>query len=670
MARQKPEDTPQDARAKSKDEFESLDRDFGVKAEVEGLDDDPILPHRKRMLFLACACILGNELCERLAYYGLQTNMGLYLKKVIGYPADQASQLLQVWKATVYLTPLIGAYLADAVMGRFWVILVFSIIYFFGMLGITLVNVIPAIKPIKGGPEPPAGIGATKGVFWAFMYLTALGSGGIKPCVSSFGGDQFKESSARERKWRSSFFNWFYFVINIGSLVASTVVVGVQENKGYGIGFGIPTIFFAVAIVAFIIGALFKLYTCLPAEGSPFTRIWRVLKGAFANRKQALPQPNELYEPPAGSLAFEMAHTNRMRALDKAAIKSDAEKPVSRTEVEETKAFLGIMPLFLCICIYQMAYDPIFTLLPYPGDVMDRRMGNSQIPASSISFANTFGVLFTVVFYDLVVVPLTNKIGRPISMTFRIGLGFFVLILALISAALIEMSRYKLVRQIGLVDTFLAAGPDADPLDPKFTQPMSIWVQFVPYFLVGVSEVFTNIGTMELFYTQVSEGMRSLGTSFYLLTVAVGTYLASALNIIVASASPVDLWVADNPLFGHYDWYFWLNAGILAVGLGIYILVARTYTEKPVINVDKDPFNRETKVHSELANVSRVWPSINSSSRMSELRQRSKASMISSRGSAMSGAPGHLHGSDAKHGGMPVTGAGQFSRDVRDLDQV
>lgn len=64
-----------------------------------------------------------------------------------------------------------------------------------------------------------------------------------------------------------------------------------------------------------------------------------------------------------------------------------------------------------------------------------------------------------------------------------------------------------------------------------------------------------SIGTMELFYTQVSEGMRSLGTSFYLLSVAVGTYLASALNIIVASASPVDLWVADNPLFGHYDWW-------------------------------------------------------------------------------------------------------------------
>jgi hypothetical protein len=70
--------------------------------------------------------------------------------------------------------------------------------------------------------------------------------------------------------------------------------------------------------------------------------------------------------------------------------------------------------------------------------------------------------------------------------------------------------------------------------------------------------------------------------------------------------------------------------------------------------------------------VSRVWPSINSSSRMSELRQRSRASMISSRGSGMSGNLGHLHGGEAKHahGTVPATIAEQLSRDVRDLDQV
>eukprot|EP00879_Flechtneria_rotunda_P000926 GHRR01001055.1.p1 GENE.GHRR01001055.1~~GHRR01001055.1.p1 ORF type:complete len:523 (+),score=105.75 GHRR01001055.1:1216-2784(+) len=514
--------------------------------------------------------------------------MGLYLKNILGYQADTASQLLQVWKATVYLTPLIGAYLADAVMGRFWVILVFSIVYMLGMLGITLVNLIPALKPLAG-ITPPVGMSATRDIFWAFMYLTALGSGGIKPCVSSFGGDQFKEDSPRERKWRSRFFNFFYAVINIGSLVATTVVVGVQESKGYGIGFGIPTIFFGVAIAAFIFG--YKLYVRLPVEGSPFTRIWRVCAGAVAKRKMAAPaSPTDLYEPPPDAkknVQFKMPHTHHMQCLDKAAINTGDIYQVSLTEVEETKAFLGIVPLFMCICIYQMAYDPIFTLLPYPGNVMDRRMGSTEIPASSISFANTFGVLFTVAIYDFIVVPITQKMNRPISMTLRIGLGFVIQIMALVSAALIEMARYKLVQSKGLVAKFNAGGATADAMNPAYTEPMSIWWQFIPYFLTGMSEVFTNIGTMELFYTQVSPGMRSLGTSVYLLTVAVGTYMASALNMLVTVASPNDLWVANNPLFGHYDWYFWLNAAILTAGLGAYVTIARGYKEKPVTGAEQ-----------------------------------------------------------------------------------
>lgn len=70
-----------------------------------------------------------------------------------------------------------------------------------GMLGITLVNVLPAIKPGRDAP-PPAGLPVTQAVFWVFMYLTALGSGGIKPCVSTFGGDQFREGSVTERYGR------------------------------------------------------------------------------------------------------------------------------------------------------------------------------------------------------------------------------------------------------------------------------------------------------------------------------------------------------------------------------------------------------------------------------------------------------------------------------------
>ena len=93
------------------------------------------------------------------------------------------------------------------------------------MLGVTLVNLIPGMVPQFEAP-PANGYGPSRAMFWAFMYLVALGSGGIKPCVSSFGGDQFREESARERKWRSSFFNWFYFSINVGSLVSGAGWLG------------------------------------------------------------------------------------------------------------------------------------------------------------------------------------------------------------------------------------------------------------------------------------------------------------------------------------------------------------------------------------------------------------------------------------------------------------
>jgi hypothetical protein len=182
-----------------------------------------------------------------------------------------------------------------------------------------------------------------------------------------------------------------------------------------------------------------------------------------------------------------------------------------------------------------MAYDPVFTLLPLPGDVMERTLGSFKIPASSISFANTFGVMVSVAAYDLAVVPFMNRIGRPISTTARIGYGFIVAIVALLSgerltagplvnpttfcdrlglpslgrrsvrsvlsqaspqhhgpehlliphltpttphptsAGAIEMARYRIIRDSGLLTKWEAAvaiNPQADYMDPGFTQPM------------------------------------------------------------------------------------------------------------------------------------------------------------------------------------------------------
>jgi hypothetical protein len=82
----------------------------------------------------------------------------------------------------------------------------------------------------------------------------------------------------------------------VGSLIATLVVVPIQEAKGYGLGFGIPTAVMGLAILLLLLGAALRLYTYVPPEGSPLYRIWRVLAAAFRNRRLQLPiSPDELY---------------------------------------------------------------------------------------------------------------------------------------------------------------------------------------------------------------------------------------------------------------------------------------------------------------------------------------------------------------------------------------
>lgn len=69
---------------------------------------------------------------------------------------------------------------------------------------------------------------AQQAVLYLGLYLIALGNGGIKPNVSSMGADQFDEIYDKEKKHMSSFFNWYYFVISIGSLLSVTIFVYIQ----------------------------------------------------------------------------------------------------------------------------------------------------------------------------------------------------------------------------------------------------------------------------------------------------------------------------------------------------------------------------------------------------------------------------------------------------------
>jgi len=160
---------------------------------------------------------------------------------------------------------------------------------------LTLSASVPGMKPTC---DPQENCHATEGqraICFVALYLIALGTGGIKPCVSSFGADQFDDADKAEKEHKSSFFNWFYFSINVGALVAASLLVWVQTTVSWGWGFGIPAVAMAIAVVSFFSGT--KLYRNQKPGGSPLTRMCQVVVASI--RKYDVEVPNDksgLYE--------------------------------------------------------------------------------------------------------------------------------------------------------------------------------------------------------------------------------------------------------------------------------------------------------------------------------------------------------------------------------------
>ncbi|XP_045824159.1 protein NRT1/ PTR FAMILY 8.3-like isoform X1 [Trifolium pratense] len=536
----------------------------------------------------ACPFILGNECCERLAYYGIAKNLVTYLTRKLHEGNVSAARNVTTWQGTCYLTPLIGAILADSYWGRYWTIAVFSAIYFLGMCTLTLSASVPVLKPADcfGSSCPPATPAQYTSFFFG-LYLIALGTGGIKPCVSSFGADQFDDTDLQERIKKGSFFNWFYFSINIGALVSGTFIVWIQENVGWGIGFGIPTLFMGLAIGSFFLGT--PLYRFQKPGGSPITRIFQVVVASFRKRHLVVPEDSSLlYETPDKRSAIlgsrKLEHSDELRCLDRAAILSDAERKSGNysnlwrlctvTQVEELKTLIRMLPIWAAGIVFNSLYAQLSTLFVEQGTMMDTSISSFNIPPASLSSFDVISVIFWVPVYDRIIVPIARKFTgkeRGFSELQRMGIGLFISIFSMLAAAIVEIKRLQLARELDLVDKPVAI-------------PLSVFWQIPQYFLFGAAEVFTNVGQLEFFYDQSPDAMRSLCSALALLTTSLGNYLSSFILTVVTyfttqGGNPG--WIpADNLNKGHLDYFFWLLAGLSIVNMLVYIVSAKKYRKK------------------------------------------------------------------------------------------
>lgn len=552
------------------------------------IDGNPCLKDRTGN-WRACPFILGTECCERLAYYGSEINLVTYLTTKLQEGNASAARNVTTWKGTCYLTPLIGAFVADAYWGRYRTIAVFSVIYFTGMVMLTLSASIPPFKPPTcvgfACPEPTA---AQSAVFFFSLYLIALGTGGIKPCVSSFGADQFDDTDPVERKKKGSFFNWFYFSINIGSLVSATLLVWIQDNIGWGLGFGIPTLFMVLAVGSFFIGS--KLYRFQKPGGSPITRVCQVVAACIHKWNIDVPRDSSLlYELPGKTSAIgggrKLEHSPELKFLDKAATVTDlaakfegSSNPwrlCTVTQVEELKILVRMFPIWATSIVFSAVYAQTALFLEQ-GMVLEKRIGSFTIPPASLATFDIISVILWIPIYDRILVPTARRITgkeRGFSGLQRIGIGLFISILAMIAAALVEMKRLQIASSYGLIHQ-------------KVAVPMSILWQIPLYFLIGASEVFAMIGQLEFFYEQSPDTMRSLCSALQLLTTALGSYLCSLILTIVTyltARGGKPGWIPDNLNEGHLDRFFWLIAGISILNSLIFVYCATRYTYKKAV---------------------------------------------------------------------------------------
>ncbi|XP_078434014.1 protein NRT1/ PTR FAMILY 5.10-like [Wolffia australiana] len=514
-----------------------------VEIRSDGLPVDDVVDYRGRPVFSrstyggwsSALFIIGVEVAERCAYYGISSNLITYLTGPLRQSVASAAANVNAWSGVSMMLPLLGGALADSV-GRYRTIVIASILYVLSLAMLTLSAVSPALRPREcpsngdlGGCLPPQ---FQSGFFFFSLYMAAIAMAGHKPCVQAFGADQFDENDPEELKSRSSFFNWWYFGMNGGMIFTYLFVNYVQDEIGWGLGFGLPCVFMALAMVVFLLGTRTYRYV-LPSA-----------KPGFSSNQWKKNSPH--------------ADENQPLILG------------SKEEDESVSGILRLFPIWASCLMYAVVFAQSSTFFTKQGSTMDRRIGPSfRVPPAALQSFISISVVVFIPIYDRVLVPAARTFtGRPsgITMLQRIGIGVVLSIASMVVAAFVEMKRLRYARELGPIETV----------------PMSLWWLVPQYVLFGASDVFTMVGLQEFFYDQVPDGLRSLGLGLYLSIFGVGSFVSSFLVSAIDGLSrrDGDSWFADDLNRGHLDYFYWLIAGLSSVALVFFVYFSRDFHYK------------------------------------------------------------------------------------------
>ncbi|MFM7243704.1 MAG: POT family MFS transporter [Planctomycetaceae bacterium] len=305
--------------------------------------------------------IVGNEAAERFSFYGMKSILVVFMTQHLlssagatDFMTDTAARKwMHTFVASAYFFPVIGGIVADAFLGKYLTILLLSLVYCAGHLCLALMDM---PQPLLAATLEP------RGWLLAGLTLIAVGSGGIKPCVSAHVGDQFGQSN---RHLLERVFGWFYFAINFGSFFSTLLTPWLLERYGAGWAFGVPGILMAVATLVFWLG-----------------------------------RHRFVHVPPRGTAYF--AETFGAEGLS---------------------AIGRLVPLYLLVAVFWSLYDQTGSAWVQQAERMDRTFLGREWYASQIQAINPLLVLAFIPLFGLVIYP---AVGRVVNFTplRRILVGF------------------------------------------------------------------------------------------------------------------------------------------------------------------------------------------------------------------------------------------------------
>lgn len=505
------------------------------------------------------------ELCERFSYYGSTIVYVNFIQQPLpkgsttGADDEQPGALGMGQRASTglttfnqfwaYVMPLLGAYLADAHLGRYKTI---HLAILFAMVGHIILTASAAPSVLK----------SSNGALAAFiigLIVLGVGTGLFKSNISPLLAEQQKSQKKRIETLASGervivdpavttarMFLWFYVCINIGSLVGQIGMVFAEKYVGFYLSFLLPTVLFVFCPLVLILCK--KRYILTPPTGSVLAKFFSMWTHAMKGRWSI--NPVQTYKNFHAPDFWDTVRPSKV---------PEASRPAWMTYddawVEEVRRGLKACVVFLYMPFWWLAYSQMTNNLISQAATMQRH----GVPNDIINNLNPLSIIIMIPLMDFVVYPAFRKARINFSPIKRMTTGWAFAFFSMVAACVTQYYIYE-KSVCGKYASGKLPGTENNPDGPENCPeaPINVWVQALPYIFIGMAEIFTNVTSLEYAFTKAPSNMRSLVMSINLLMNAFSSAISQA--FVSLSADPLLVWnyavVAIIAFIGSFCFWF------------------------------------------------------------------------------------------------------------------